>query len=93
MPELGSKSPKFPEEPCWGIMCPVLYCSANPGCSCMNAKGAFSRTHKMRREVFERKQTQNKTGPGAWNDRPVGEMEARSRFERDPSGSDIEEFF
>lgn len=82
MPELGSRSPKFPEEDSWAILCPQSYCGANPHNPCMNAKGAFSRTHLARRDAFNRKQTEDKAGPKDWASRPQGDMEARSKFER-----------
>lgn len=69
MAEPGSKKPTVEEEPCWAILCPVVYCSANPGCPCMNEKGFFALyTHKLRRERFH--QPVRDQGPGNWNTRP-----------------------
>lgn len=74
MAEPGSKKPTASEEPCWAILCPVLYCSANPGQPCMNSKGFFAlKTHKLRRATFEYEQARGKSGengPGSWSRRP-----------------------
>lgn len=69
MAEPGSRKPTVEFEPCWDIMCPVVYCSANPGCPCMNEKGFFALyTHKLRRERYETPAREG--GPGIWDRRP-----------------------
>lgn len=82
--EPGSKRPSASYEECWTILCPVLYCGANPGMPCMNAKGYFAlRTHVKRREYYENAQGETKMGWGGGRmKRPAGLYGEISDFER-----------
>lgn len=76
MPEPGWKVPNAPEEDCWDILCPVEYCSANPGNPCMNPQGRFTGgAHRARRAKFAREQASGSPekafGPGNWSRRPT----------------------
>lgn len=67
MGEPGWKTPKASEEDCWAILCPVDYCSANPGNPCMNPQGRFTgQAHKARVEKHARPVQNKEGGPGKW---------------------------
>lgn len=80
--EPGTKNPKALKDAAWAVLCPVLYCSANPDNPCMTPIGLFAlNTHIKRKVLFEK--PSKDAGPGNWNRRPVGELEQQSRFDRE----------